>query len=164
MLVAGATGGFFWLPDRIPVILYHRSIDSALLQWARLIFYCSRFLFPFLKFLFYFVLHCFHSFAVNKNIWQTASLRMIYQPNHLGHWNIITCKIALDLHAENCMLFSSLLCGYISMDLSWVEKSVERGVGLYFKSIVVVTFQIIAFTRPTISLAITFHIKLLLYV
>lgn len=84
MFVAGATGGFFWLSAHIPVILYHKPIDSALLQWTGLIFYCNRFLFPFLKFLFYFVLPCFYLFVVDKNTWQTASLRMIHQPNIWG--------------------------------------------------------------------------------
>lgn len=101
---------------------------SIIMGWTYILFTIDS---SFLKFLFYFVLLCFPSFAVNKNTWQTASLGMIYQPTHLGHWNIITCKTALDLHAENCVLFRSILCGYVSMDLSWVEKSVESRVGLF---------------------------------
>lgn len=124
---------------------------------------CNWFLFPFLIVLLclivYLVLLCFYSAAVNKNIWQTTSLGMIHQPNHLWHWNTITCKMALGPSDENCKFFISLLCRYLSIGVSWVEKSWERRVGLYFKSIVVATLQIMAFSRPTIFLAIIFHIN-----
>lgn len=40
--------------------------------------------FPSLPFSFVFVLLSFYSFTVNNNIWQTASLGMIYQPQHVG--------------------------------------------------------------------------------